>query len=86
VTRRFVDKHAIAELLGVPPSWVKESARSGAIPCHRFGKYVRFDPDEVLAWADDCAEGGRSARLRRYRESVTSPRTAGTAGGATPKE
>jgi excisionase family DNA binding protein len=50
MTGRFVDAHAIAELLGVPVTWVRESARSGAIPHRRFGRYVRFDQDEVLAW------------------------------------
>jgi excisionase family DNA binding protein len=85
LTGRFVDAHAIAELLGVPVTWVRESARSGAIPHRRFGRYVRFDEDEVLAWTEDCRKGGRRANLRGYADRLTSPRTARTAGGATPK-
>jgi excisionase family DNA binding protein len=83
---RFVDAHAVAELLGVPASWVLESARAGTIPHRRFGRYVRFDQDEVLAWTEDCRQGGRTASLRRYASRVNGPRGALTPGGPTPKE
>ena len=32
-----------------PGAWVRESARSGAIPCVRLGRYVRFREPDVLA-------------------------------------
>jgi excisionase family DNA binding protein len=85
VTGRLLDARAIAELLAVPETWVREHARAGTIPHVRLGRYVRFDEDDVLAWVESCREGGRPAKLRRYDPS-NSPRTAGTAGGATPKE
>ena len=43
MTDRLLDASEVAERLGVPVSWVRESARAGAMPCVRFGRYVRFD-------------------------------------------
>jgi excisionase family DNA binding protein len=74
----------IAELLNVPPTWVLEHARAGTIPHVRLGRYVRFDEKDVLDWVETCRHGGRQAQLQRYDPS-DSPRTAGTAGGATPR-
>jgi excisionase family DNA binding protein len=65
---RLLDAKAIAEKLGVPETWVRESARSGAIPCVRLGRYVRFDPADVEAWIDSCKTPGRAIRLRSREE------------------
>jgi excisionase family DNA binding protein len=85
VTDRLLTAKDVAALLNVPASWVLEHARAGTIPHVRLGRYVRFDEDEVRSWVETCRQGGRPTRLRRY-DPATSPRTAGTAGGATPKE
>jgi excisionase family DNA binding protein len=53
----------------VPKSWVLESARSGAIPCVRLGRYVRFDLDDVEHWLEQCKQPGRAIALR-----TTNPR------------
>jgi excisionase family DNA binding protein len=60
----LVDAHAVAEHLGVPVSWVYESARNGGIPHYRLGKYVRFKISEVDAWLAECRRVGRTVRLR----------------------
>lgn len=39
----------IAQLTGVPRTWFESAARTGKIPFYQFGKYVRFDLDEVNA-------------------------------------
>jgi excisionase family DNA binding protein len=65
MTDRLLTAHEIAERLGVPESWVRESARSGAIPCVRLGRYVRFDRDDVEEWLNGCKQPGRSTTLRR---------------------
>ena len=65
MSERLLDAKAIAERLGVPESWVRESARSGAIPHVRLGRYVRFDLDDVERWIEDCKRPGRSITLRR---------------------
>jgi excisionase family DNA binding protein len=64
VTDRLVDAATVADRLGVPVSWVRQSTRSGAIPHLRFGKYVRYDLDDVTAWIAACKHPGRAIRLR----------------------
>jgi len=64
VSDRLLDAKAIALKLGVPETWVRESARSGAMPCVRLGRYIRFDLADVEAWIESCKTPGRSIRLR----------------------
>jgi excisionase family DNA binding protein len=64
VSERLLDAKAIAERLGVPENWVRESARSGAIPHVRLGRYVRFDLDNVDSWLEKCKRPGRPIALR----------------------
>jgi excisionase family DNA binding protein len=65
VTERLLDAKEIADRLGVPASWVRDSARSGAMPCVRLGRYVRFDLADVEAWIGECKRPGRPIVLRR---------------------
>jgi excisionase family DNA binding protein len=65
----LVDADTVAERLGVPKTWVLESARSGGIPHVRLGRYVRFDPDDVDAWVASCKSPGRPIRFRSRRPS-----------------
>ena len=46
-----------AELLAVPKTWVLAEARADRCPHIRLGRYVRFDADELLAWARERARG-----------------------------
>jgi excisionase family DNA binding protein len=62
---RLLDAAEVAELLNVPKSWVLESARSGALPCVRIGRYVRFDRGDVEAWLGSCKTAGRTFIIRR---------------------
>lgn len=64
MTGRLLDAGEVAARLGVPKSWVLESARSGAIPHVRLGRYVRFDLDDVERWLEGCKNPGRTIRLR----------------------
>ena len=66
VSDRLLDAAAIADRLGVPKTWVLESARSGAMPCVRLGRYVRFDLVDVEAWLEECKRPGRPI-VRRSR-------------------
>jgi len=47
---KLVDVREMARILNVPVSWLYERTRLGTIPCIRIGKYVRFNPPEVLAF------------------------------------
>jgi excisionase family DNA binding protein len=61
---RLLTAEEVAELLAVPVSWVRESSRSGAMPCVRLGRYVRFELAAVEAWLDECRRPGRAILLR----------------------
>ncbi len=47
---RLIDVHELAELLGVPTSWVYQRTCMGekGIPHYRMGKHIRFDAGEVM--------------------------------------
>lgn len=49
----LIDAKAASTLLGVPYTWLLAQARAGAIPHHRLGHYVRFNPDDLEAWLKD---------------------------------
>lgn len=48
----LIDADTMAEVLKVPKSWLYQRTRFGqdAIPHVKVGKYVRFDPSEVLSF------------------------------------
>ena len=62
---RLLTAAELAERLAVPKTWILESARSGAMPCVRLGRYVRFDLVDVEKWLDECKRPGRPVGLRR---------------------
>jgi excisionase family DNA binding protein len=65
VSDRLRTANEIADVLGVPESWVREHTRSGAIPHVKLGRYVRYDLDDVLAWVETIKSGG-GPRFRKY--------------------
>jgi len=67
MTDRLLDAAEVAELLNVPVSWVRESTRSGAMPCVPLGRYRRYVREDVAAWLESCKQPGRAIRLRRAR-------------------
>jgi len=67
VNGRLLDAGQVADRLGVPKTWVLESARSGAIPHIRLGRYVRFDLDDVDQWLASCKQPGRPIAFRKDR-------------------
>ena len=48
---RLVNIEEAAKFLDVPESWLYDRTRRNAVPCVRLGKYVRFNLQELLAWA-----------------------------------
>jgi excisionase family DNA binding protein len=70
VSDRLVDAQAVADRLGVPKSWVLESARRDAIPTVQLGRYVRFDLGGVDAWLADCKLPGRPVSFRSVAPGV----------------
>ena len=42
----------VADLLGVPRSWVYDNYRSLGIPALKLGAHLRFRRDAVVVWAE----------------------------------
>ncbi len=59
---RLLDVHEMAALLGVKPSWLYQHTCRGAIPHIKVGRYVRFDPQQVIAF---LKEQQTTTELRR---------------------
>jgi excisionase family DNA binding protein len=51
----------VAELLGVPRSWVYEQSRLGRIPTVTLGRYRRYRREAIDEWVR-ALEGGDRAR------------------------
>lgn len=45
----LLDSKACAARLNVSARQLEDLARAGIIPCHRIGRFVRFDPAEIAA-------------------------------------
>lgn len=60
---RLLTAAEIAERLSVPVSWVRESTRSGAMPCVELGRYKRYREAERQKHAR------RRARCREERKT-----------------
>lgn len=43
----------VAEILGVPTSWVYEQSRRGRIPTVTLGRYRRYRPEAIEAWVEE---------------------------------
>jgi excisionase family DNA binding protein len=51
----------VAELLGVPKSWVYEQSRRGRIPTVTLGRYRRYRQEAIEAWVENVERGQRAA-------------------------
>ena len=54
-TKKLITIDELAEELNVPKSWVYHQSRLKKVngfPVRKFGKYLRFDLDEVIAWGE----------------------------------
>jgi excisionase family DNA binding protein len=58
----LVTPQELATFLKVPVSWIYQRTRLGpeAIPFIRVGRYVRFDPQQVIAFLEAKGKGGSS--------------------------
>ena len=60
--QKLIGVNELAEVLGVPPSWVYARTRlkgPDSIPCLRVGKYLKFEFDEVMDWLKSQNEGDK---------------------------
>ena len=52
----------VADLLGVPASWVYEQSRTGRIPTVTLGRYRRYRREAIEQWVENLERAGRGAR------------------------
>ncbi len=50
---KLLAAEAVAELLGVPKSWVYEQSRLGRIPTVELGRYKRYRREAIDEWIKD---------------------------------
>jgi len=53
--------HDVAELLGVPASWVYEQSRRGRIPTVTLGRYRRYRREAIDEWLRELEHEFRGA-------------------------
>jgi hypothetical protein len=68
----LLDAEGAGRLLNVPASWLLAEARAERVPHIRLSRYVRFDADELSAWAAARLRGprGRGIDARRASDGV----------------
>lgn len=59
----------VAEMLGVPASWVYEQSRRGRIPTVTLGHYRRYRPEAIEQWISEI-EGSPPPGGRRRSSRV----------------
>lgn len=74
----------VAEMLGVPTSWVYEQSRRGLIPTVTLGRYRRYRREAIEEWVRRLEEIDRNGGVRRA-SGVLRGMEAGEAHGPVPK-
>ena len=54
----------VAELLGVPTSWIYEQSRHGRIPTVTLGRYRRYRREAIEGWVEELEAGSNGERAR----------------------
>jgi excisionase family DNA binding protein len=54
----------VADLLGVPPSWVYEQSRRGRIPTVTLGRYRRYRREAIETWLEELEGHTPDGRAR----------------------
>lgn len=57
----------VAELLGVPVSWVYDQSRRGRIPTVTLGRYRRYRREAIEGWVEEIERGDSQPGTRRAR-------------------
>jgi excisionase family DNA binding protein len=63
VTTSLLTAEEVAQLLGVPKSWVYEQSREGRIPTVTLGRDRRYRREAIEAWVAQLESPARGARL-----------------------
>jgi excisionase family DNA binding protein len=55
---RLLNAEQVAEMLGVPKSWVWQESRKGRIPTVQLGRYRRYRAEAIEAWIKEHEREG----------------------------
>ncbi len=61
MTGSLLTADQVADLLGVPKSWVYEQSRCGRIPTVRLGRYCRYRKEAIETWLAELEAPARVA-------------------------
>jgi excisionase family DNA binding protein len=64
---RLLTARQVANLLGVPTTWVYEQSRRGRIPTVTLGRYRRYREEAIAEWVEQQEADGRKDSLPRQR-------------------
>ena len=59
MTERLLTAAEVADLLGVPKTWVYEQSRAGRIPTVTLGRYRRYRRQAIEQWLADLEKRGQ---------------------------
>jgi excisionase family DNA binding protein len=62
MSTRLLSAAEVAQMLGVPTSWVYERSRRGLIPTVELGRYRRFREDAIERMVERLERGTPAAR------------------------
>jgi excisionase family DNA binding protein len=55
----------VAQMLGVPKTWIYEQSRKGLIPTVELGRYRRFRREAIETWITEQEQSNRNRRNQR---------------------
>lgn len=62
MTSSLLTAAEVAELLGVPTSWVYEQSRAGRIPTVTLGRYRRYRREAIEEWLEQLEAASSNGR------------------------
>ena len=77
MTSHLIDARELAAALRVKLPTIRAWAQSGEMPVIRMSRLIRFDLDEVLAWARSGGPGRAAAKRAQAANRGNDPRGAG---------
>lgn len=72
MTGRLLTAAQVAEMLGVPMTWVYEQSRRGSIPTVTLGRYRRYRAEAIAQWVEQQeADAPKGAVPAHHRAGAT---------------
>jgi excisionase family DNA binding protein len=66
----LLDVDGVADVLGVSTRYVRRLVAERRIPYIKWGRYLRFDPEELAAWIDESRVATYDPRTARQSRTA----------------